>query len=116
MYQGYLSSVASQCLKIYVNLTLPGIDELIQITTGSESGMGGSRLWDFEGVCRRIGTVIADEIFDVSNLFLFCGLTIVMQIDHLMAGSRHLIFEKVPTKTLNGLRRQYFSPIFSIFQ
>ena len=61
-------------------MTLPGIDELIQITTGSELGMDGSRLWGFEGGCRRIGMVIAAEIFDVSRLSFFCSLTTVMQI------------------------------------
>ena len=52
----------------------------MQITTGSESGVGRSRLWDFEGGCRRIGTVISTVIFDASRLFLFSGLTVVMQI------------------------------------
>ena len=61
-------------------MTLSGIDELIQITTGSELGMGRSRLWDFEGVCRSIDLVIAAEIFDASRLSLFSSLTIVMQI------------------------------------
>ena len=42
--------------------------------------MDGSRLWGFEGVCRRNGMVIAAEIFDVSRLSLFCIPTIVMQI------------------------------------
>ena len=64
----------------YVLLTLSGIDELIQITTGSELGIDGSRLWDFEGGCRRIDVVIAAVIFDISILFLFCSLIMVIQI------------------------------------
>jgi len=52
----------------------------MQITTGSKSGMDGSILWDFEGRCRSIGTVIAAVIFDVSRLFLFSSPTIVMHI------------------------------------
>ena len=79
MYQYYLSSLASQWLCIYVILTLSGIDELIQITTGSELGMDGSRLWGFEGRCRSIGTVIAAEIFDASRPSLFSSLTMVMR-------------------------------------
>ena len=80
MYQYYLFPLASQWLCIYVNWTLSGIDELIQIITGSELGMGRSRLWGFEGRCRRIDMVIAAVIFDVSILSLFSSLTMVMQI------------------------------------
>ena len=80
MYQYYLSPLASQWLCIYVNWTLSGIDELIQIITGSELGMGRSRLWGFEGRCRRIDMVIAAVIFDVSRLSLFSSLTMVMHI------------------------------------
>ena len=82
MYQYYLSPLASQWLCIYVNWTLSGIDELIQIQmiTGSELGMGRSSLWGFEGRCRRIDMVIAAVIFDVSRLSLFCSLTMVMEI------------------------------------
>jgi len=61
-------------------LTLPGIDELIQITTGSESGMGRSRLWGFEDERRSMDMVVAAEIFDASRLSLFSSLTIVMKI------------------------------------
>ena len=43
-------------------------------------GMGRSRLWGFEGRCRRIDMVIAAVIFDVSRLSLFSSLTMVMQI------------------------------------
>jgi hypothetical protein len=80
MYQGYHSSVASQRLCRYVILTLSGIDELIQITTGSELGMDGSRLWGFEGRCRSIDVVIAAVIFDASILSLLSSLTMVIQI------------------------------------
>jgi len=62
----------------YVLLTLSGIDDLIQIPTGSELGIDGSRLWDFEGGCRRIDVVIAAVIFDISILFLFCSLIMVV--------------------------------------
>ena len=48
--------------------------------TGSELGMGRSRLWGFEGRCRRIDMVIAAVIFDVSRLSLFSSLTMVMHI------------------------------------
>ena len=80
MYQYYLSYLASQYPCIYVNWTLSGIDDLIQIPTGSELGIDGSRLWDFEGGCRRIDVVIAAVIFDISILFLFCSLIMVIQI------------------------------------
>ena len=80
MYQYYLSPLASQWLCIYVNWTLSGIDELIQITTGSESGTGRSRLWGFEDERRSKDMVVAAEIFDASRLSLFCSLSIVMKI------------------------------------
>ena len=59
---------------------MPGIDELIQITIGSESGMGRSRLLGFEGGRRSMDMVVAAEIFDASRLSLFCSLSIVMKI------------------------------------
>jgi len=80
MHQDHLSSLASQWLCRYVILTLPGIDELIQITTGSESGMGKSRLWGFEDERRSMDMVVAAEIFDASRLSLFSSLTIGMKI------------------------------------
>ena len=51
----------------------------MQITTGSELDMVGSRLWDFEGWYRSIGIVIAAEIFDASRPYVFCSLIIVIQ-------------------------------------
>jgi len=61
-------------------LILSGIDELMQITTGSELDMVGSRLWDFEGWYRSIGIVIAAVIFAISRLSHFSSLTTVMHI------------------------------------
>jgi len=54
--------------------------------------MHWSRLWDFEVGYRKIGMVIDAEIFDVSILYLSCGLTIVMQICNLtLSGIDELI-------------------------
>jgi len=77
MYQYYLSSIASQWLQRYVNLTLSEIDALIRITIDSESDVSRSRFWGWGS--RMIGMVIAAEIFDASRPPLFCSLIMVMQ-------------------------------------
>ena len=61
-------------------MTLVGIDELTQITIGSESGVGRSRLWDFEDVCRSTDMIVAAEIFDASRLSLLYSLTMVTKV------------------------------------
>ena len=58
-------------------MTLSGIDDLNQITTGSELDVSRSSFWGWGS--RRIGMVIATEIFNVSRPSLFCSLIMVMQ-------------------------------------
>ena len=88
----------------HVNLSLYGIDELIQITTGSELDMGGSRFRGFEGGYRRIVMVISAEIFDLSRLSLFCR---VMQICKLtLSGIDELI--QITVGSESGMGRSRF--------
>ena len=80
MYQGYLSSLSSQWLCIYVNWTLSGIDELIP----SQQAQNQARVGQDCGVL-RVGVeawiwFTAAEIFDASIQSLFYSLTIVTKI------------------------------------